>query len=540
VTAVEFHDLLAQAGSIAAERGWTAVTDFISSLSATDEILLFEAEDVDAGSLADWIAGEAGSPVTIAGLEGLAGDFAAGLYTDRVVVAFRCGKFLTLSQIEAAQQLMQRPPGSYAIIFTDADVVQDENDLNILERGIWQTLVGNPDIRWAGQDLAEYWCLLWGEPRPGGFMADRLERDKRMLREWLLPPDGARAGLAALRAGHAVDLAERAAALTGPALTGPAATPRAESAGLRGAQKSLEELRRQLLKQLDADASYLDSEIEASLDEVRRQTRAAIARRVRQHGDASWTDQELGREIEGVVRLALDTWHEEIAATARERGRATQEAARKLLGGVDWELIDSVRDDGDGDGDGGYPDLILTHIGILSQAVPAIGERPAAASLSSLPKPDARTTVVRVTASGAALAAVAAIIAWPAVVPVLAAGAAGAVGGSLLDRRLDTRSNHQAAEALAADAVNQAVNVMLDAAREQVRSGARSGRQALTADFRNLDDALHAAALRQAGRWAAARLSPGAAGPTAAAGSDQARVAELRRRYEAVLEQQRA
>jgi len=527
VTVAEYQAVLTQVGSIAAERDWVTVKDFIVSLSASDDILLLEAEGIDAGELADSIAATStGFTVTIGSLEDSADNPGASLYADRVVVAFRCGEFLTYGGIEAAQQLMLRPPESYVIVFLGAELIRSPDDLNLIERGIWQSLAGDPDVRWAGQDLAERRCLLWGTTEPGSFTAERIARERGAFERWLRTPLAVSDTLEAQRADYALRLAERETALAAEA----AAVYRTqdESARLRSTQNSLQELRSRVLKRLDAETAHLDQEITSSLEHLRGRLQHEIRGRIGLRGDGLWSEEELGREIEGVVRRGMDVWLAEILAIIDERWSRPNDATVRLLSEIDWDLINSVSKKLAVT----YPDVILGHLRALGDTDLVIDKVRTSTGTPGLPEPDGKATILWVTASGAALAAVAAIVAGPVLIPVATAGAVGAVGGRLVDRHLGARSNHQAAESLARAAVDLAVNGALDAARVQVRGAARSVRLAVLADFRTLDGVLHTAVLRQGVGTAGAQEPLQATG---AAGADQARIAELRRRLDAAL-----
>jgi hypothetical protein len=528
VKAGEFQAVLTQVASIAAERNWSAVTEFASSLSDASQILLLEADDVDAGPLADSIASQLpGTPVTVASLE-VASAPGAGLEANRVVVGFRCGQFLTPAGVEAARQVMTRPADSYRIVFVGAEVIQGPEDERIVDRGIWQSLAGEPDVRWSGQDLAGHGCLLWGTPEPSSFASGRVGRDRAALDEWLRAGDAGGLTLTAQRADHALGLAEHEAAAA--AEDDRARERSADSARLRRAQEGVAELRSQVVKRLDSDAAQLDEELAASLHQLRGRLLRELDRRLRMHGDERWTDEELRNEIEGVLRQGMALWRAELLGIVAKRWGHADDAAASLLRGVDWTTVNAAV----ADGGPRYPDAIIDHIRALTDADLAVDDVPGGRRQPSLPPADPRGTVVRVSASGVAIAVVAALVAGPALVPVVTAGAAGAAGAGFLDRYLGVRANHQAAESLARNQVTAAVDHSLDTAREQVRALARTARRAVTDDFRSLDDKLHAAVLRQAAEAAPGPEPADAARPRAAAG-DQALLASLRRQLSAAL-----
>src|ERR1700722_17488611 len=138
----ESQAVLTQLGAIASERHWAEATEFISLLPAANQVLIEQAGDVNAAPLADWIAALLpGVPVTTVPLEATAGVPGTGLSADKIVAVFRCGQFLTPASVDAARQIMARPPGSYIVVFVGAEVIQGPEDLRIVERGVWQALV---------------------------------------------------------------------------------------------------------------------------------------------------------------------------------------------------------------------------------------------------------------------------------------------------------------------------------------------------------------------------------------------------------------
>ena len=416
-----------------------------------------------------------------------------------------------------------RPAESYAIVFLGADVLRDADELGLAERGIWQTLAGEPDVRWAGQDLADHRCLMWAEAlEEGHFLSGRIERDGQILKQWLRAPVADGDALAAQRANHVLELAEQETSLAAGAAQ--AERFQDESARFRDTQRLLQELKPRLFSRLDAQAAQLDQDITSSLDQLRGHMLRQIHDRIRLRGDVLWNDAQLRPEIEDVVRQGMDNWREEIAATLEGRWQQAVDAAVSLFRGVDWEPVNAAT----AGREVTYPDAILVHLRAGGNAGLEIGDGVVRAGPTGLPDPDPRGRVFWMAASGAALAAVAALVAGPALVPVAAAGAAGAMGGRLAERHFGARSNHQAAEERARADVSHALSRARDAARSQIRSAFGSARQAMLVDFRMLDDELHIALLQQAAGPATGT------GPTSA-DTDQAKVAELRRRLDSAL-----
>jgi hypothetical protein len=283
-----------------------------------------------------------------------------------------------------------------------------------------------------------------------------------------------------------------------------------------------------VLRLLDGAAADLDEDIAVTLHDLRGRLHRELDQRLRQHGDERWSDEDLRREIENLVRSGLALWRGELLTiVARHWGHSADRAGQQLQG-IDWDVVNAFCP-----GAHGYPGVILARIRSLSEVDLVIEDPPASGSAASLPAPDTRGSVFRITASGAALATVAVLIAGPALIPVLTAGAAGVAGAGFIDRHLATRSNHQAAERSARGKVTQAVDAVLDTAQEQTRAIARSVRRSATEEFRRLSESLHAAVLQHA-----AGPEPAAWGvqPGAAADPDRQLIARLRGQLMAALD----
>ena len=99
----------------------------------------------------------------------------------------------------------------------------------MVERAIWQALLGPDGEDWASQDLSAYGCLMWADPADPadpvdgdladpaaqadgdaavpGFLAERVARDRALALDWLLAEVRLLPPLQRARAVHALDLA---------------------------------------------------------------------------------------------------------------------------------------------------------------------------------------------------------------------------------------------------------------------------------------------------------------------------------------------
>jgi hypothetical protein len=518
--------VLERTRSLAAECGWAGVSDFLSGLpgGTDDHVLVLAAEGVRAGPLTDWIASEVrGGQVSTGPLEPVRDNPAVALAANRVVTVFQCGLLLNVAGLDAAAGIMPRPAASYAIVFVGAEAIRDLGELDLIERGIWQALAGEPGVRWDGQDLAERRCLLWSQAEAADALAGRVARDRRLLQDWLRSPVVPSEALAGERATYALLLAERENAAAAAEVR--AGDSPAHAARLQAVCDSVESLHQRLLRRLDDDAALVERRITSSLELLERDLVREIRTRLEQRGNTPWRDGDVRREVQAVIREGINGWRAETAADMVRRARQTGEETSELLDGVDWDLVNDVSAAHDG---ASYPDVILQHIAVPAEVALTIDDPAAGPDLPARTAPGGWAPTVRIVACGAALAAVAAIFTPLSAIPVAAVGAAGAVGGGLVNRYAGAASGRRAATAYGQAAVSQTITSVLATVRGQLRKATMPVRRAVAADFRAIEDTLHTAVLQQTAPAAAIPGRQPAEGKTGEEASDEARLAALR------------
>ena len=75
-----------------------------------------------------------------------------------------CSSDLMPSSVAGASTVLARPSRSYLVLLVGVEIIGTLADLAMVERAIWQALLGPDDEDWAGQDLAAYGCLIWVDP----------------------------------------------------------------------------------------------------------------------------------------------------------------------------------------------------------------------------------------------------------------------------------------------------------------------------------------------------------------------------------------
>jgi hypothetical protein len=518
--------VLARTATLAGDRGLEDVQRFLAALPPGDDpaVLLLGVAGADVDGLSRWITGEAPDvPVRSGGLESAGAGGVATLAPNRVVVVLRCGTLLQPDAVEVAGAIVSRPPGSFAVVLAGAEVLRDTDDLDLVRRGLWRVLLGDPGVDWSGQDLAERGCLLWSRtaPAPTGAaveVAERVSGDMRRLRQWVLAGPPPVVALAQMRARHALDLAERELARRVP-------PPRHDggSADLEGLRSAAADLRDRLLARLDADLRVTELQLAASLEMLEQDLLAGV----RDHLDRqprSLSGPALTASVSTHLAEGGRRWRIDAARLVEERVRRTGSEAADLLDRVDWDAVNVALGR---TAAGAYPALIVRR---LEPRAPVSTASPAAlvGPLAPGPTGPAWLPTLRRAAYGAVGAAAAAAVLGPVLLPAaaiagpVAAGVLGAAGGVVVDQRLTGARDRRAALSHARAAIAATMGDFAREVRSRVGESAGPIRRAVDEEFAELDAALRAAA----GRAVADRAA--AAPVTAGAPTDAALLARLR------------
>ena len=167
--------------ALAAERNWAPVSAFLDALAPLGDraILIAAAPGLDPAPLAAWLSAvDWRARCRLASLTQLVEDPGPGPAANRVVLALKCGDLLMPSSVAwRCSTVLARPSCSYVVLLVGVEVIDTSADLAVVERAIWQALLGPDGEDWASQDLSAYGCLMWADPADpadpvGGDLAD--------------------------------------------------------------------------------------------------------------------------------------------------------------------------------------------------------------------------------------------------------------------------------------------------------------------------------------------------------------------------------
>lgn len=329
----ESEAVLDELGSLAVERGWTRVTDFIASMkqAGPSAVLVAAAPDVDADSLAMWFRSQLNSaPVMVMALDSMADDPGRALAGGRVVITLKAGELLSPADIAATEAILGRPDGSYAIVVTEAERITTEAELATVRR-----MVAGGVLNQSGTGRGRGW-MFWTEQSVPDFLAGPVREDRVALQRWVAAGLEGQAELAFQRASHALSLASDA--------EGTDASSQDASRGVAPAQtemntrripalrEAVAKLHRRVIDYLDAQSAGLKRELTASLGTMRQDLLHDL-------------DSSRSRDPEaqtGLVREHISRWTEDASRLLMRREDETARGAADMLDVVDWSLVNEV------------------------------------------------------------------------------------------------------------------------------------------------------------------------------------------------------
>lgn len=502
----EIDEVTAGIATLAREHGWPdvlALTD--PPASSGPSILLLTGP----GVVADGLTARLGPGVVVRPLEP---DAAVVLAADRVVLALECGRLLTPEVVEAASLVLARPPESYLLLLTAADEIQTEEDLALVEGGIWRTLLGGTG-GWHGQDLAEHRCLLWSDGAAPALLDARLARDRDLLDRWLDGPVTAGRELLVARAGHALDLAMRHAEKSRTGRPGTRDAGSHQDTRLTGVREDLTRIRRRLSNHVEASAASAERRLSASLRMLERDLIGGLPAHLSRHRSQITSSTALARTVDRYIEEAARTWLATQGRPALVRIRQSDRDLRDLLDDADWSVVNALVPRPDGLR---YPEAVIDAVHAAQDTGLDESLSPRAAhDLPPAPSPAARSPVEPVVAGGA-LGVTTMLVFGGGLVPAALGGLAGAAGGNLVSRYLRGQQGDSASVEYGREVITRRTEAVLEAVRDRIRRDRDHVLEVIGTEFDRIESALR---------------TPAPAPAEAADGDDLLpRIAELRRR----------
>ena len=342
----EISTVLQQTRDLAEQRGWGQVAELSTALCDDNgnTVVIAAPAGVDATPLLEWAKSTlSGVEAKMVGLEGLAQNPAPVLSIPQLLAVFECGKIIEADAMEAFSSVFfGRPSSSYAVVLTGAELVDTPEELETAQRAAWRLLVPDPKPEWGGQDLLQQGCFLWSEGEPKEFLQLRAGRDKAALATWLKVPAKNAQTLERDAALYVLDLAETHLSRDSSALALDGQSD-LEAHQLDSTLELLSNMRRHLVRRLDADASSLERQLTASLQTLEQNLIQGLPdylhKQARLDGEADV--QQVLREY---ISKGVSDWETTTHALLSRRGHEISGEVEDMFASVDWELVNRIAD----------------------------------------------------------------------------------------------------------------------------------------------------------------------------------------------------
>ncbi len=542
----ELAEVLADVRMLAERRGWTDVVEqSVLALQplATRSAVLTAPVGVETAPLQQWLAGAMGGTigetqetrepllreVSVLSLEDLARDALAATMAERVVAVFECGRLLTAADVDAVGgALFSRPATSYAIVFTHAERLAHEDDLDLIERGAWRLLAPDAMGDWNGQDLRTHRIVLWSAAPSAAppFLRDRLRHDADVLSAWWrapLPLDAAD-GLVCRRALAVIELAEASA--PGGTVAGENTGQTLEQQRIADAVEALGDLRGKLTRRIDTDIAAVERQLVFSLQVLETELLGGLSAYLEGRTAAADT-ATLQQAVTRYIAAGTARWRRSAEDLLRSGSARVAADVGTMLAPIDWALVNTmVARSGD---TRTYPDALSRGLLANSEIVDFSAGGSSPISLPRLKATGGAATVIGGVMVGSVVTAAAAFLLLTGPVGLVVAGALGATGGGLLSQRSQRENALRAAEPHAHLAVRNVIRETISRVHAHARQTTSLLRERTVTELNALTEALDAAQHQGGG---AASM-----GGTERRNADRALLVEARRRVQALMTQ---
>ena len=491
---VELTRALVETRTLAQARGWdraAAAADAVLASQPKNALLLATAPEIEVGGLPRWIA-ETAPALEIAktGTEALAANPMCAGEVERLVVVFECGKLMTAAAVDVVQQIcFSRPEGSYAIVLRGAENLESDEELDLLERGVFRLLVPEPKGDWHGQDLLQSACYLWSDGAARDFLAARLGRDRNALAAWLRRATEHGDALAIQQALNTLQMADREISPV-RAAEQPVLSP----GRLYAALNDLTEVRSRLFARIDAEAPSIERQLIASLQTLEQDLlqglHAYLAPRLPQF-DPGRDESRLNAIVTEYIASAARAWKGNAETILATRSGELQSDTDAILHGLDWAVVNAaageaplrasvLRTGGTGD----YPDALLENLAQSHEMGLPVGETPA--TIETFRSDRRRKSAI-------AICSMIAVAAIGQGVTMLGLGPLGlaAVGATLVGQAVKYKEDSiRLCDEVARTAIQTTFRETILAVQQQVRDNLKPVRSRVAERFRELEQIL--------------------------------------------------
>ena len=458
--------ILQKVRELAISRAWPRIVEFLDSLPDRDSrsLLILSVPGAEERGFLDLVKGQ--NPrvaVRVETLGNAASNPGLAASYNWVAVLLRCGDLLTPEVIEAVQNILKRPYASYTIVLTGASAITNPEDYDLVARGIWRLLVGDPRVDWSGQDLTASRCYFWSAEPANEYIINEVQRGASAIAEWLTNFAKPAAPMAAVQAAHALILAENE--LASQHVPG---VRREEVARhidrLTSSARTVADVRTRLVRRLDADEASIERMIAASLQLLEQNLLKDVGPYLDERRSQLSSISARKEALVGYLNESLRRWREETLGSFSAHLRRMSAETSDLLERIDWQELQQIEPDEQVTRE---PGSFLAHFAgrVAWDFGDLVGNFKVPPIQSDRP---AWTRHLIVAISGGVIAAATSVVLSPAVVAGAGGGVLGATGGGIISKHVTGTSSARDASEYARRVIPTAVGAILLDVRTQI------------------------------------------------------------------------
>jgi hypothetical protein len=311
----------------------TNLTGNILSYSQPQEYILLVTELLTFNPLKAWIGNFIEGEAINIHLDTLVKDPTSIINIPKVIVVLECGKLLdadTVSILSTA--ILNRPLLSYAIVLSNAELITNEEDLALIERGIKRLFVRNNTNK---PQLVENQVFLWSSNETNNFLDARLTHDKQALQNWLTQPLACQQEFERYLALSLVNLAQEClySTKTNKVID--------NNSAVKELTKTAEEIancKRALSNWLVSDFTNLNKQLATSLQTVKQNLLQGIEVHLKQNQNNLPDPKIITRYIE----FGLNQWKLESELFLAQRSKQIIANTQNILTEVNWSVVNQT------------------------------------------------------------------------------------------------------------------------------------------------------------------------------------------------------
>lgn len=311
------------------------LTDDLLDNKQAQKYLLLVARGVNTIAFKAWMNQILGAEVSEVQLETFIKEPTPAITASKVVVMLECGNFLNADAVNILNTaVLSRPLASYAIVFSSAERITNEEELSLIERGARRLFTPTANVK-VSQKLVEQQIFLWSEESDNNhFLSNRLATDLQALGTWLTEPLSGNHEFEIYQVLSLINLAEEYFHNT---KTHQASGIDDSVNQLTKTKEELAGCRRKLVNWLESDLTILESQLTTSLQTQKQNLLQGIGAYLQKH-EEQLSPSLVTEYIEGNI----NTWKQQSQALLASRCQQIISDANNVLSEVNWRVVNEI------------------------------------------------------------------------------------------------------------------------------------------------------------------------------------------------------